>query len=62
VNERLDNAERYRAFAERCMELIERLPQDTHGELTEMAAAWLELARSELQYESALNFPASLES
>jgi hypothetical protein len=61
VNERGDKAERYRAFAERCMELIERLPQDTHGPLTEMAAAWLELAQSELKAKSALTVPASTE-
>ena len=59
MNERMDKARMYRTFAERCMELIEQLPQDTHRELTEMAEVWLELAHSELKPEPAANLPAS---
>jgi hypothetical protein len=61
VNERGDKVQRYRAFAERCLELMKQLPQDTHGHLTEMAEAWLELAQSELKAESALTMPAPAE-
>ena len=45
-------AARYMGFAEECMRLIDRMPQHAQP-LTEMAAAWLELAHAELKRQPA---------
>jgi hypothetical protein len=45
------NADKYRAYAEACMQLIERMPYDARPTLLRMAEAWLELALSELKQD-----------
>jgi hypothetical protein len=42
-------ADEYRGYAEDCMRIADRMPADARPRLLKMAAAWLELARSELQ-------------
>jgi hypothetical protein len=53
LNEPKDKAQKYRHFAEECMQLIACVPQDSRRQLEKMAEAWLDLAYSELNSESA---------
>jgi len=45
----MSNSEKYRGYAEECMQLIERMPPDARPRLLRIAEAWLELARAELE-------------
>ena len=45
----MGSAEKYRAYAEECMQLIERVPPEVRPQLLRIAEAWLELAHSELK-------------
>lgn len=47
----MGKADTYRSYAEDCMQIADRMPPDARPQLLKMAAAWLELARSELLAE-----------
>ena len=52
------NADKYRAYAEECMQLIKRMPSDTRPTLLRIGEAWLELARAEMQQQPPSGQPA----
>jgi hypothetical protein len=47
----MGRADEYRRYAEDCMRIADRMQPDERPQLLKMAAAWLELARSELKAE-----------
>jgi hypothetical protein len=49
----MGRADEYRGYAEDCMRIADRMPLDARAQLLKIAAAWLELARSELNERTA---------
>ena len=44
----MSDATKYQGYAQECMRLMSRMPLDTRAQLMDMAEAWLEMARAEL--------------